>query len=441
MLGRFTRIAGVRIFGALAQLGLTLMVTRVTGASEAGLFFFGYSVVMILAAIARLGSEMSGLRAVAAACQINEMRRLDDVVVARVILISALSAILAIGFCLAGTRLALTQFSGDHVSGTMGFMALTVPPLAITGLFGELFKGVGRATQGIALQNIAVPGFAVIGLAIATTMGEVNALHSAAAFALSVWLSLILSVVLWVSWSRAWRAGVPKDQSPAAIRQEIIGILRDAPTLLVVSTTSIIMQWIGAFILGFLGSPQQVAGYSVAVRLSIAVSILHSAVTSVIAPQIAAAHSIGDTQGLRVLVHQTSAYICLTTAPVLLTLLVFPGGWLSIFGKDFISFGIVLQLLVMGQIVAAVIGHSGTVLVMTGHYSNARATSIIAAVGLFIFMLFFVPEYGATGAALAMSLGVVAGHLAGAVFVRQKLGFWPMPISMADLSLIKERLP
>lgn len=234
---------------------------------------------------------------------------------------------------------------------------------------------------------------------------------------------------------------MPKDQSPAAIRQEIISILRDAPTLLVVSTTSIIMQWIGAFILGILGSPQEVAGYSVAVRLSIAVSIIHSAVTSVIAPRIAAAHSIGDTQGLRVLVHQTSAYICLTTAPVLLTLLVFPGGWLSIFGKDFISFGIVLQLLVMGQIVAAVIGHSGTVLVMTGYYANARATSIIAAGGLFIFMLFFVPDYGATGAALAMSLGVVAGHLAGAVFVRQKLGFWPMPISLKDLSLIKERLP
>ena len=113
---------------------------------------------------------------------------------------------------------------------------------------------------------------------------------------------------------------------------------------------------------------------------------------------------------------------------------VFAGSHLHVcLRKRIEKYAYVLQTLLLGQLVAAVIGHSGTVLVMSGRYVSARWSSVIAALCLAVFSLASVPALGAEGAAIAMAAAVVFGHVAALLLARRDLGIWTVPTSREDL--------
>ncbi|EAQ06419.1 lipopolysaccharide biosynthesis protein [Yoonia vestfoldensis] len=432
MLKRFSLTALVRILGAGANLVLMLAITWLTGAVEAGIFLFGYSIMTILATVSRLGSELSGLREVAALHDSGTPEQVSRAVRVRIILTTALSISFAGLFALVFAPFAEARFGGDHTSTSIVLLGLGLPALALLGLFTEFLKAVDRATIAVLYQNTTVPGFTVVGLGAAALVQPVGASATAAAMLIATWITLGLAALTFLKWWRTQPIQLGTVER-SVVMGDFIQILRDAPALVVVSSTSIIMQWIGSVLLGFLADARHVAGFSVAVRLSITVSIVNSAVISVMSPRMAAAHSAGNIAVLRRLAQQTSLVIMAITAPVLLSIYAFAGFWLSFFGPDFASYAAELRVLVLGQVIAAAIGHSGTVLVMANLYREARFTSIVASLSLVATMLFAIPFFGTLGASAALSFAVVAGHLAGVILTRRNLNFWTVPTEYGDV--------
>jgi O-antigen/teichoic acid export membrane protein len=127
------------------------------------------------------------------------------------------------------------------------------------------------------------------------------------------------------------------------------------------------------------------------------------------------------------------------TWPALLLMVALAPMCMVVFGSGYQNYAYVLRTLLLGQVVAAVIGHSGTVLVMSGRYVSAQWSSVIAALCLAVFSLAAVPALGAEGAAIAMAGAVVAGHAAGFLLVRRDLGIWTIPTSREDLGSAMRR--
>lgn len=423
----------IRISGALAQLFLMMSVVWFLSDSISGAFFFGYSLLMITSAFARLGSEMSGLRLVSAAVEVADADRLRKVVASRVYVSAFVSVLLAIGL-----------FSGLSVLGSLqieilGLFSRTsllvscaaIPPLAILGLMTEILKGVGRHNIAIALQNILVPLTCSVVISVINLFYEVDLLQSLYAILTSAIISLISATIIWIKWIRTWppaRAGGMCCMFPS---DDVLAIFREARSLTLVSSTSILMQWSGSAILGFMGSPEHVAGYSVAIRLSVVVSIAHSAIMSVFAPRMAAAHAAMDFDRLRRTIQQTSLIIVLVSTPVLLVLFVFGTYFMSFFHQA--EYASVLRLLIVGQFAASLIGHSGTALVMAGQYVAARTTSLFALVSMIVMMFALIPLIGYLGAAFGMVAGTACGHISAAILLRRELGFWSVPLTRKDL--------
>jgi O-antigen/teichoic acid export membrane protein len=432
VLKRFSTTALMRIMGAGANLVQMLSITWLTGAFEAGIFLFAYSIMIILATVSRLGSELSGMREVASLCDSGNTGLLLRATRARLLMTAVMSVLCAGLFSFYVAPFAETRFGGEHTSTSINLLALTLPAFALLGLFTEFLKAVDRATIAVFYQNTMVPLLAVAGLIAVSYVQPVGAEGTAAVMLFGTWVTLGSTVFTWMKWRRA-RPKSARSAEEALTLTDFTQILRDSPALAVVSSTPIIMQWIGASILGFLAEAEHVAGFSVAVRLSISVSIVNSAVISVMAPRMAAAYAVGKMDVLRRLSHQTSVIIMGVTAPVLSLVYVLAGTWLSFFGMSFSAYATELRVLVVGQIVAAAIGHSGSVLVMAGLYREARLTSIVAGFGLLLAMLVSTPLFGTVGAAAAMSVGVIAGHLAGVFLARWKLEFWTVPLNVDDL--------
>ncbi len=427
----------LRIIGALAQLGLTLTVSYAYSPAEAGLFFFGFSILAIISAVSRLGSELSGLREASILFSRGEAAELKAAVDARVIVTLIASVILGAGLAAVSESIGKATFGHAAVS-TVLVVAATVPAMAFTGLMSEILKGLAHQWLGIFLQNVSLPVVAVLviwGLQASAWSGSPSA---SVAVLVASWLSAGASVVAWLYLYRKRvksRYGLVR-----ASRSRIASVLREAPTLVVVSTASIIMQWVGSVLLGFLSAADQVAGYSVAMRLSIAVSIIHSAAASVVAPRMSVAHSRSDLDALRRVSHSTSMLLAGLTWPVLVLMMALAPEVMGLFGPEYREFAGVLRILLLGQLVAAFCAHSGMVLVMCGHYRSARLNSLTSVLALAIYSAALIPALGVNGAALASATAVITGHLQAIVLVRRHVGIWTTPTRLDDIRACAPRI-
>lgn len=425
----------IRVAGAASQLALTVLVARVCGKAEAGVFFFAYSIMFIMATLARLGSEISGMRRVAQLIG-HAPTRVSDEVASRLLTTGVVALVFAGGVAACGPYLVR---HGGHVPDALEafeLLACAIPPFAIGGLLSELLKGAGAPQVGLMYQNVAIPGGTVACVVAIGVVSNGNARIVAAALLGCAVVSVGASyrnLKRRIHGSAARPVGLIRSWS----RGTVITIVRDAPALLVVSVTSVVMQWIGSACLGFLAPPTEVAGYSVAIRISIAVSIAQSAAASVVGPQLSVAHAHGDERRLRHVSQETGVAIAAFTWPVLIGMFIWAPECLAIFGSQYSSSAMLLRILIIGQLVAALIGHSGTVLVMCGLYRSGRATALVAAAVLAILSFGLVPLVGALGAAIAMSAAVAAGHVTGLVLARRDLGLWTIPLTRSDLQLLR----
>ena len=432
----FSGSAAIRMAGAGAQLLLTIAVVRLCGQYQAGLFFFGFSLLVILSTVARLGSELSGLRAAAALHSAGRSPDLKEAVNTRLFLV--LVGGLGLGLLLALFAPTLAQRTyGDEALSVLWLVAAAIPPFAIVGLLSEILKGVGRVWLAITFQNLAIPSVSVATMLAVNEYIPLDARTCSIVLLCTAWVVALGASVLWIIIYRQQANHVERGLaiSLATLRR----IIMEAPSLLTVSLTSVAMQWIGAVLLGFLAPPADVAGYSVAMRISIAVSIIHSAAASVAGPRMSIAHARGDLRGLQRVSYQTCALIAAITWPGLLFMITFAPLCMAVFGSDYVGFSNVLRVLLAGQLIAALIGHSGMVLVMAGEYSAARLNSITAALSLVALSAVLIPSEGSFGAAIAMSGAVTVGHLTGLFLVRRTLRIWTVPVTKQDFRLLIRR--
>ncbi len=420
--------AVVRAVGAVAQLLMTIVIARSMGSQAAGQVFFAYALVMLVSQVSLLGSEISGLRAVAinAADQDGVALRNNSAARVRFVLasssIAGLSTIALVG--LIGIRgkdeLSLLQLS---------MAAATIPLYALVLLLAELFKGIGKPALGLTFQNVLIP-IIVIG-AVSGEYARFGSMPSSHVIAAIMTACAITAIAILAFYS---------SDVGLRTRSFCLGrtteLLKDAPRVAPVSATPAIIQWSGVILLGILASPEDVATYAVAARVTVAVGILHSAVASVAAPRLAIAFNSADLSAFRTVSVHTGLLISALALPVLGLLFFFSQPILEVFGSSYAENGsTLLRILVLGQIVAAIFGHAGTVLLMAGRFRIASTNSVFSGVLQLSMTLALVPALGAVGAALATALTVSLGHITTLVLVRAYVGLWPIPLSTRELRL------
>lgn len=422
-----TKSALVRVVGAIAQLCMTVSITRAMPSDEAGSVLFGYAVIMLASQVSLLGSELSGLRIAAinyndhdrCALRINCIIRIRFVLV-----VAAVTALLVFTILLAFKLGGPTGLAGLDAALT----AAAIPLYALMLLLVELLKGVGRPVAGLFFQNILVP-LVVISLIF------VGYIHSSTPSVRYVVTALFVACLAAALASVACLIASVRLRASDFWKGSARVLVREAVLVAPVSGTPAIIQWSGAALLGVLASPADVAAYVVAARVTIAVSVIHSAVASVAAPRLAVAHHSGSSEEFRFAGLQTGLIISASALPILVCLFVFPEPILQVFGQHYVDSGAsLLRVLLAGQFVAALLGHSGTVLLMSGKFRESSINSVAFALFQLAGLAGLVPFLGALGAAMATSITVACGHIATLILVRKAVGFWPIPLTWREVS-------
>ncbi|MEZ8724203.1 flippase [Vibrio pomeroyi] len=160
--------------------------------------------------------------------------------------------------------------------------------------------------------------------------------------------------------------------------------------------------------LGILGSEEAIGYFKVAMQGITLLALGLQAVNTVSGPRIAGLYKQNKIEDTQKLLTQSVKLSVLSSVPFALLLIVFGEELVSLlFGHDYLPAAGLLTILCVGQIVNVCMGSVGLVLNMTGNERSTLRAQLVTLALTVILLLTLIPLFQATGAAIAVSAGLV----------------------------------
>jgi len=407
----------VKVGVAVVVLGFNLLIARLLGANDAGLFFLALSILTIAVVIGRGGFDNPLIRFTAADASRGQFATVSASARFAVVASAGLSLGVTVVLWVSAPGMANGLFDKPELVEPLRYLSASVLPMSLMLLFSQLLKGLSRIVEHLVIFSGLLPGIAgVMAYVFAPSHGLAGVCisWSAAAF-----LSCFIAAVLWFRQTRGW-TGVP--QSGAFQR-----LLASARPEFWTSLAIVLIQWSSPLMLGVWGTNAEVAMLTLASRVAVVTNLVLVAVSSVVTPRFARLHIEGDIGALQSTARNSAMLTAIVAFPIAGILIVAPGWVMSIFGTEFRDGSTALAMIAIGQFINVATGSVGALLVMTGHETIVRNLTLFSAALVLFLNTLMIPIFGINGAAAAMMIVLAGQNLAATWIVRKRLGIWSIP--------------
>ncbi|MFC1657257.1 oligosaccharide flippase family protein [Candidatus Moduliflexota bacterium] len=410
--GRVSSFEKVSEGGALTTLGAVaaiilqflcgLILVRITSTTEFGLVALAYIMVSLLSLLGSLGFR-NGVTYFLAVHRKDTAEPFGKNIIATALTAGVLAAglltIVTLGIA-SSLESALNQ---PELRQSLSILSLMILPVVATNILTAVHRGFENVQAKLLFQDVS-PNLFRAGLLLLLLVLGLGYREALWAYVASVWISLGLYLVYT---GRMWRRdflGVVDVTTGKAL-------LRFSLPLAVSELLTNIVHWAGVLALGIWHSSDQVAHFSVAIRVATLMGIPLVAMSFLYLPVSSALHSPGSKKERTNLYLSTAKIAFHVTAPVALYLLFNGEALLSaIFGKEYSAAGDALRFLCLGFAVHTFFGLNGITLVSLGDSSKVLRASIISALILGFLCVLLVPHYASPGAALATAAAMLASN-------------------------------
>lgn len=392
--------------GAAANFVLVALVGHGLGPAETGVFFTCLGVFMVLANASKLGADTGVVRFLSRHLALDAPSLLVPTI--RIALIPVAIVGLAVGALVALLRDPLARaLIPDAADGPdiIVVLGLAIPMFSVATVAAASCRAMGRVGTFAMLQNILLPFGRVIGVAIALLLGAglIGAFIGWAAV-----LPLLALAGIMVGLSTARRLvqqleGTTPDATAhdPALRRTFWSFSGPRAVSAIVETT---FEWVDVIIVGAVAGPHDAGVYAVASR-SVKVIMLADYATRVsLSTRISAAFATENRERVRDLYSIGTTGIIIIAWPVLITMALFNGSVMELFGAEFRSGGDVLVVLAIGMMIVVAAGSIQSILLLGGRSSDQLVNKTIALTTLVVGCVVLVPLFGAVGGALAWCL-------------------------------------
>lgn len=406
----------LKLLHAVLTLVLAIVLARILGPVQFGVYAFAFALVTVLAIPVQLGLPTLVVRETAAG------RARVDAPAVRGVWRWALRFVLAgsaLVVAVAAILLLVCWERLDAVSRWTFLWALPLLPLmALGALHGAALRGHDRVVLGQLPDQVLRLGIlAALIIAIFAWAGALTAPRAMWLHAVAAALALVISHGL----LRRIRSGgeATGKVDPARSRRWMLATL----PLGFIAAAQIINTRADTLLLGILADAESVGIYQVAVQGAQAVALGLGAINLVVAPSFVYHYERGDIVQLQRLVTLSARAVALMALPVVLALMIF-GGWLIrwFFGVEYREAHLPLAILAASQLANAVFGSVAVLLNMTGYEHDTARGLALAAVLNIVLNLALIPPFGIAGAAVATGVSLVAWNLMLWQSARQLLG-------------------
>lgn len=383
--------------GAGGRLINSVILARLLGKDQYGLFNLASYIINIVEMPANLGLPLSTVHFVAASSGARQWDRLRWVVRTAFRLVLSASIVWMVLVWLGAPWGAKTYHKEDLTLPLAG-LALILPLLGFNAIATSVLQGLKRVREKVFLDRIAHPlAFMVLLLAGGFFFRSIS--YVLVCFGLATVVVFFLSA----RWLHAGMKTVP--EAPAPSPPPWRELLSYSTPVMFLNLLSQFLLKADTLVLGLYCSNAELGLYNAASRLGgMAVNLPTEGLNSSLAPSYASLHGRGDRAGLAHTFHTSTRWIFSLSALIFLGLVFAGKAALWFFGRDFLVGHALLCIMAAGQLASAAMGTNGMLLMMTGHPRMNLINSI--GIGLLNFGLLFllIPQFRGIGAAAAAAV-------------------------------------
>lgn len=382
-----------KVFTYGTRFATTVVLARLLGAEQYGIYNLALSAAAIAGSLALIGLDSALVRYVA----LWRSRRDDNAVWGTIQVGLGLSMLLSVlcGVGLFGLSylIAGQVFHAPALAPILQLSSVIVPFLTLSDTLAGATRGFKTMQYMVIAQNFVQPLvrmalillFAIVGL---------NAPIAILTYGLA---DLSASVVLFYYLNRQFSLRRPLTTG----RREVREMMGFAVPIWISDSMSTFRINIQSVLLGSLNTVTTVGIFAVASQMNLVADLVQTSVTTAVRPIIVEVHDQRQFAQLGQLYQTVSKWMFAFNLPVFLVVVMFPSQILSLFGKTFEQGALALTILAWASLVDAFTGMCGAVIDYTGYPRLKLVNSLIRLVLSIGMNLWLIPIWGMVGAAVA----------------------------------------
>jgi O-antigen/teichoic acid export membrane protein len=413
ILGKFLTV----LIGILTS----MLLTRLLPASEVGSYFLAMSVLAIFVLFGQLGLQQAVVKMIG-----ESVGRIDSNGLRSVVRLTfrygALGAISSALVCIfLGNTFLFSGIYAHDWGAARWPLAFLVIFLVISGLSAECFRGLHDIKRATFFGGFLTSLLFLLALTIVMFF-EINAgLTEILAF-------LLLSCVLNLLWSLIILFRKIVFQSEIKCETDLINpgkIFNIAWPMWVTGGLLYLISQADILVLSMYRPAAEVAVYGVAAKLVLFMATPLIILNSVISSTIAELFAKNRMQELQSILRTSATVVALPVFFCFVFFLFQAENMLAyLYGDFYRTGGLIVIILSVGQLINVFTGSCGITLMMTGHQNMMMLITLVCGAITLGGALTFGSEYGATGVALAATIGITLQNIGMLLGVRRTTGMW-----------------
>nr|WP_267135256.1 MATE family efflux transporter [Halomonas dongshanensis] len=300
--------------------------------------------------------------------------------------------------------------------------ALLSPLYSIIYLCNFILKGWGKANVSCLFEIGSISIILSLFIVGISLFSNVVLTASYLMALLGSLLVLYLVIGLWAVMRVYGSSGLSDDRKISFSR----GFYQSLPDFLLVGIIFYYIQWGASVVLGVFHSEEQVAIFSLGLRLAMIIGFILTVYDSILGPKFSRLYHENNHTELRRLAKKSTLQMSLFSALPAFIFLLWPEWILSFFGNDYQGAAGVLRVLVLAQVINVFTGSVVLLLLMVDRQRLARNLLLLSVVVGGGVALILTPFYGAMGAALSLLVCLTVHNVLAVYVVKRDLGFLMM---------------
>lgn len=386
-----------KMFLAGIRLVTTIILARLLGADQYGMYSLALSAANIAVGLAVFGLDSALVRYVAILASRQDEKGVWGALQIGIGMATFLSVVTGTLLYALAYPVAQQLFQEPELAPLLQLMSVIVPLLTLSDVLAGANRGFKRMEYPVIAQFVSQPIIRLF-LILILLFNDFNTVHAIITFGLA---DMAASFLLLYFLNREFALKRPFRDA----RRDVKEIFRFALPVWLSEMMAKFRNNIQLLIIGTLHTVSGVGIFSLATQLTLVGSEIFSSINTSAKPVIAELHDRRDWHQMGQIYKSANKWVVMIQLPVFLIMVLFPKQILSMFGMSFTDGAAALAVLAFAHLVKTGTGMGGIIIDMTGYTNLKLVNSFIRSVLYLGLDILLIPRWGLMGAAVAALIG------------------------------------
>ncbi|MBI4686484.1 MAG: oligosaccharide flippase family protein [Nitrospirae bacterium] len=408
--------SSAKVITLLAGFGAQMLLARLLGPEQLGVYFLFLNIVSVCVLIAKTGIDTATLRLVAEAKGKGEWNTIKGLTRTCVIAVFASGSIVSFFLWFFSDQIGENWFGSSMLAGAISVGCTVVLLQGLQYVIGESFRGLQAFGLASYFQGVISSVIFLLVLLLLWANSITASLDIVIIFnVLSFFISAAISIVILMR--------MLSNYSATINREGVRTLFSIALPISVSSGAAFLLTQSDIFILGIFVTNAEVGYYGAASRLSNMIALILLIMKAILPPIIVDLYYKKNIAKLEHVLRYTATLGFIVCAPLSLILVVWSNEILSfVYGTKFTGASSVLSILAFGKLIHTSTGSSGLLLQMTGYHKTLMyITTFVALFGTASYLI-VVNSYGKEGVAWVAAITIMLQNVLQLFYTKKLIG-------------------